>query len=126
MMKFWWGLGVVLLVVALVLCLMPMPTMPRAFDLNDKLLHILGHTALAVYFTGLVERRRWWKIFVLLLLFGVVVEFAQHYMNMGRHGDVRDVLGNAAGCLLGLLLGFIGLSRWPAWAAQLAGQRVAP
>ncbi len=123
MMKVWWGLGVVLVGIALYVCLMPLPHAPRAFELNDKIAHILGHAALAMYFTGLVERSRWWKIFLFLLLFGIVIEFAQHYMNVGRDGDVRDVLGNAVGNLLGLLLGYLGVSRWPLWIAALSDRR---
>ena len=123
MTRFWWALGIVLVIAALVVCLMPMPQIPQAFDLNDKVWHILGHTALATYFTGLVERSRWWKILVFLLVFGVGVELAQHFMNMGRQGDYRDALGNAAGDLLGLLLGYLGLARWPVWMEWLAGRR---
>jgi VanZ family protein len=126
MMRFWWLLGVVLLCAALVLCLIPLPTVPQGFDLGDKVLHILGHSALATYFSGLVDRRRWWKIFVFLLAFGAGVELAQHYMDVGRQGDLRDVLGNAAGALLGLLLGYLGLSRWPQWFAALAGRGANP
>ena len=125
MTRFWWGLGILLVAVALVVCLMPMPPVPKTFDLNDKIAHILGHLALASYFTGLVERKGWWKILVFLFAFGVVVEFAQHFMNVGREGDVRDVLGNITGDLLGLLLGYVGLSRWPLWAAWLFGRRTA-
>src|SRR5687767_7133262 len=123
MMRFWWGLGALLVVVALVVCLMPMPHVPRAFDLNDKIAHILGHAALAVYFSGLVARQRWWQIFVFLLLFGVFVELAQHYMDVGRQGDMRDVLGNIAGDLFGLLLGYLGLSHWPAWLNGLVQRK---
>ena len=123
MTKFWWGLGVVLVVAALVVCLMPMPELPKAFDLNDKVWHILGHTALATYFTGLVERRNWWKIFLFLLVFGISVEFAQHQMHWGRQGDWRDAIGNAVGDLLGLALGWIGLRHWPQWIAWLFGRR---
>jgi VanZ family protein len=126
MMRFWWLLGTVLVGAALVLCLMPMPHVPREFDLNDKVLHILVHAALATYFTGLVERRGWWKILALLLVFGVSVEFAQHYMGLGRHGDYRDALSNFAGNLLGLLLGYLGLSRWPHWFASFGRGRTDP
>ena len=66
-----------------------------------------------VYFTGLVPRRGWWKIFVFLLLLGVAIEFAQYYMHAGRDGDPRDVVANCAGAALGLLLARLGLARWP-------------
>jgi VanZ family protein len=126
MTRIWWALGIVLTCAALVVCLIPMPHVPRSFELNDKLAHILGHTALAVYFTGLVARQKWWKIFAFLLVFGIFIEFAQHYMAMGRQGDPRDVIGNAAGAALGLLLGLLGLSKWPIWLETLFGRRAAP
>ena len=123
--RFWWVTGVVLVGVALVVCLMPMPPSNDPFEFDDKIAHLLGHSALALYFTGLIERRRWWKIFAFLLAFGVGVEFAQHHMHLGREGDVRDVIGNTVGDLLGLLLGYLGLSRWPLWVASLFGKRAA-
>ena len=125
MTRFWWALGGVLVIAALVVCLMPTPELPKTFDLNDKVWHILGHTALAVYFTGLVPRSGWWKIFVFLLAFGISVEFAQHFMHWGRQGDWRDAVGNTAGDLLGLALGGLGMSRWPNWLAVLFGRRSA-
>jgi VanZ family protein len=126
MTRIWWALGIVLMCAALVVCLMPVPHVPQPFELNDKIAHILGHTALATYFTGLVPRPRWWKIFAFLLVFGIVIEFAQHYMAMGRQGDLRDVIGNAVGAALGLLLGFLGLSRWPIWVETWFGRRAEP
>jgi VanZ family protein len=126
MTRFWWALGVVLTCAALVVCLMPMPPVPQPIELNDKLAHILGHSALAVYFSGLVSRRSWWKIFAFLLVFGMGIELAQHYMGLGRQGDWRDVAGNAAGALLGLLLGYLGLSRWPGWMGRWFARRAAP
>ena len=121
--RLWWGLGVVLVGLALFICLLPGPELPQALDFNDKLSHLAGHGALAAYFTGLVARRSWWKIFVALLAFGIAIEFAQYFMHAGRHGDPRDVLANSCGVLLGLTLGWLGLSRWTAWAAWLLGQR---
>jgi VanZ family protein len=125
MTRFWWALGFTLVGIALFLCLVPNQTLPRGFDLNDKLTHALGHAALSAYFTGLVARRKWWKIFILLLAFGVTVELLQHHMDLGRHGDARDVLANSAGDLLGLVLGWLGLSNWPRWMDRLIGARKA-
>jgi VanZ family protein len=123
MMRGWWVFGVVLVAVALVVCLIPMPNMPTTYRFGDKVAHMLGHAALALYFTGLVERRRWWRIFAFLLVFGIVVEILQATMNIGRDGDARDVLGNVGGCLLGLLLGYLGFARWPIWLAWVFGRR---
>jgi len=123
--RVWWTLGALLVVIAAIVCLVPLPEMPKSFDLNDKVSHLIGHGALALYFAGLMPRRSWWKIFVFLLLFGALIEFAQYYMNLGRNGDPRDVLANSLGAALGLLAARFGLARWPEFAAWLLGRRAA-
>ena len=121
--RIWWVLGVVIVIAAIVVCLVPGQELPGAFELNDKLSHLAGHGLLAIYFAGLVPRRRWWRIFVFLLLLGTAIEFAQYSMHMGREGDPRDVVANACGALAGLALARLGLARWPELAAWLLGQR---
>jgi len=123
--RVWWAFGILLVVAAAIVCLIPMPEMPQTFDLNDKVSHLIGHGTLALYFAGLIPRRSWWKIFAFLLLFGITIEFAQYFMHAGRNGDPRDVLANAAGAALGLLLARCGLGRWPELAAWLLGRRAA-
>jgi VanZ family protein len=126
MTRIWWGLGVLLVGAAVLICLVPGQDMPRSFELNDKLSHLVGHGAMAAYFSGLVARGSWWKIFVFLLLLGGAIELAQYSMQVGRQGDMRDVVANSCGALLGLVLGWLGLSRWPQWAERLLGRRVIP
>ncbi|MEO8017350.1 MAG: VanZ family protein [Pseudomonadota bacterium] len=121
--RLWWALGLFLVAAAVVVCLVPGQDLPAAFEWNDKFSHAGGHGLLALYFSGLVARRSWWKIFVFLLLLGISIEFAQYSMRYGRDGDPRDVMANAAGALLGLGLGRLGLSRWPEFVAWLLGQR---
>jgi len=121
--RFWWALGVLIVVAAILVCMVPGPELPVVFEWNDKLSHIVGHGAMAAYFAGLIPRRGWWKIFVFLLLLGISIEFMQYYMRAGREGDPRDVLANACGAALGLLLARLGLSRWPELAAWLLGRR---
>ena len=121
--RVWWALGVVLVAAAIVICLLPPEDIAAPLEWNDKASHLAGHGALALYFSGLVPRRSWWKIFVFLLLMGIAIEFAQYYMHAGREGDPRDVIANSLGALLGLLIGRLGLARWPDWAAWLLGQR---
>jgi VanZ family protein len=121
--RLWWGLGVFLFIAAAIVCLVPMQQVHKEFDVNDKVSHLIGHGALAAYFSGLVPRQRWWKIFAFLLLFGISVEFAQYFMDLGRQGDRRDVIANLIGASLGLLAGRLGISRWPELAGRLLGQR---
>ena len=117
-----WVVGWLLVLIATVVCLVPGHEIPKAFEFNDKLSHIIGHGGLAAYFTGLMPRRAWWKIFLYLLLFGVVIELAQYNMHVGREGDPRDVLANSAGALVGLLAGYLGVARWPELVAAKLGR----
>ena len=121
--RVWWWLGLVLVAAAIWVCLMPVNRVVSAFEWSDKTSHLLGHGILALYFSGIVARKAWWKIFVGLLVMGIGIEFAQYSMHWGREGDPRDVLANSAGAALGLLIGWLGLSRWPELAAWLLGQR---
>ena len=121
-----WGVGWVLLLAATITCLVPGQELPKAFEYNDKLSHLMGHGVLALYFTGLVPRRKWWKVFLYLVLFGVGIEIAQYTMHMGREGDPRDVVANSLGALLGLLAGFLGASRWPELVAWAVGRKGIP
>jgi VanZ family protein len=125
MMRLWWALGCCLVGIAVLVCLLPGTELPGNLGLNDKLSHVLGHAGLAVYFSGLVARHAWWKVFVFLLVFGGVVEVAQYHMQLGRQGEARDMIANSCGAVLGLGLGRLGLERWPQWADRLLGRRVA-
>ena len=70
-----------------------------------------------------MPRHRWWQIFLYLMLFGAVIEVAQYSMHVGRNGDPRDLLANAAGLSLGLLVGWLGVSRWPDLVAWVFRRR---
>jgi VanZ family protein len=122
MRRFWWSLGFLFVGAAVLICLIPGHDIPGALEMNDKVSHLMGHGLLALYFTGLLPRHRWWKIFLLLLVMGVLIELAQYHMHVGRQGDARDVLANSAGSLLGLFVGWLGMSRWTDWAERLLGR----
>jgi VanZ family protein len=118
-----WTGGAVLLLAATVVCLVPGHDLPASFELNDKISHIIGHGALAAYFTGLVPKRRWWKILLGLVVFGAIIEVAQYFMHLGRNGDPRDIVANSVGAFAGLLVGFLGVSRWPELLAWVLRRR---
>lgn len=123
--RVWWALGAFIVLVAVTVCLVPGNELPASFEGNDKASHLIGHGLLALYFSGLVVRRSWWKIFVFLLLLGTAIEFAQYFMHAGREGDPRDVVANSLGALLGLTAGWLGGARWPELASRLLGRRTA-
>ena len=120
--RVWWALGAIIVVLAIVVCLVPGEELP-VFEWNDKASHVMGHGLLALYFSGIVVRRSWWKIFLFLLLLGAAIEFAQYSMHVGRDSDARDVVANSVGALLGLAVGWLGGARWPELAAWILGRR---
>ena len=80
--------------------LVDMGTIPH----TDKAVHLVAYGVLA----GLV-RLGWPKlwggtIFIGLALFGIGIEFAQHFMALGRTGSLADMLANMLGAALALII----------------------
>jgi hypothetical protein len=123
--RFWWVLGFVFVALAILVCLVPSHDLPTTVEWNDKVSHLVGHGALALYFSGLVARRNWWKLFLWLFALGISIELAQTWTTADRKGDWHDVVANGTGTALGLVLGWFGVARWPHWADWLLGRRTA-
>jgi VanZ family protein len=102
-----------LLIVSLVMFLLPADNLsPNAP--NDKVTHLLTFAVLAL--SG-----RWAGVPVLALLGGLtayaaVTEVLQALLPINRHGDVRDLLADVAGVLLGLALSWV----WARWRSRVA------
>jgi len=91
--------------VALVLyvSLSPAETLPGT-SLSDKVQHALAWGAL----TGLglaLAPLRWREVAGFCLVLGIGVELAQATMGLGRQGDWRDFVADAAGVLIAIRLG---------------------
>ena len=82
---------------------------PQGFD---KVEHFATYLFLAVWFTGLFARPRWWMVVVTLLILGAVMETGQYLMQAGRTADVYDMAANAAGVAVGLLLATLLTGGW--------------
>jgi VanZ family protein len=112
-----WIVASVLLVVAvLYLSLAPLNVpvdLPTHFD---KVEHAAAYVFLVVWFTGLVARPRYWRVALALVVFGLMIEFLQAAMPLGRQGDPWDVLANVTGIGIGL-----ALTRWltGGWALKV-------
>ena len=103
----WVVASVLLVVTVLYLSLAPlgMPVeLPSHFD---KIEHAAAYVLLAVWFTGLVARPRYWQVVAALVVFGLTIEFLQANMPFGRQGDPWDVLANVTGVGIGA-----ALARW--------------
>ncbi len=87
---------------------LPLPT-PGGFD---KVEHFIAYCGLAVWFTGLYPRARYWLVVSGLLALGLAVEIAQGVMQLGRSAEFFDMVANAAGVGVGLLLALTLTGGW--------------
>ena len=78
----------------------------------DKVEHFGTYMVLAVWFTGLYRRPRYWVIVGGLLALGLTMEIGQFLMQAGRMGDPYDMAANAAGIAVGLLLALRATGSW--------------
>lgn len=77
----------------------------------DKLLHALAFAALAGWFAGLFEPRRYLPLALALAVFGLMIEGAQFLVGY-RTADWFDIGANTLGILVGLALALAGLGGW--------------
>ena len=88
----------------------------------DKVEHFGTYMFLAVWFTGLYRRPRYWMIAAALLALGLSMEIAQFVMHAGRMGDPYDMAANSGGVVAGLVLACLATGGWAerleAWLAS--------
>ena len=94
--RLWIALSVILLAAVFVVCLQPDfgPAVPAGFD---KVEHLAAYVLLALWFTGLVARGRYWAVAAGLLALGLLIEVLQWRMNLGRVGRGTRHAGEHAG-----------------------------
>jgi VanZ family protein len=86
--------------------------MSGLFAINDKVAHAVGYMALTLWFAGMYPRSRYPLIGIALFAMGVMVEFLQGWMSVGRNRDALDVLANTTGIAIGLGLALSVLNGW--------------
>jgi VanZ family protein len=100
-----WILASVLLVATVLYVSLAPLTVPVEVPTHfDKIEHAAAYLFLAVWFTGLVARPRYWGVVVALVVLGLTIEVLQAAMPFGRQGDPWDVLANVTGIGLGVAL----------------------
>ena len=112
--RLWLALGWAMVLVAVVVCLVPGHDLPDT-GLSDKTEHFVCYATLMSWFAGIYPRSRYVVIAALLLAMGIGIEFAQGAMHLGRMADVRDVVANSIGIVIGLGLSLAGLGKWAQW-----------
>lgn len=116
--RFWFVLGWVFVIAAMVLSLMPLQqiTMP---SWNDKFEHAMGYLLLTLWFCGLYRRQRYWVVALWMFAMGILVEILQGMMHLGRQADIRDIYADIIGIGGAVFLAITPLGRWPYWFEKL-------
>ncbi|MDG1724293.1 MAG: VanZ family protein [Bacteroidia bacterium] len=73
----------------------------------DKIIHILLYFVFVqLWALNLKKEEQKNKIIILLIgiAYGVIIEYLQITMNMGRNFEIGDMIANTIGCILGVVL----------------------
>jgi len=121
--RLWFFVGVVLAAAITVICLLPNSDLPN-LHLWDKLEHVMAWVALAFWFGSIVVRRDILWVGIALVALGGAIELLQGWMGLGRSADIKDLLADSVGILIGLLLVISPLGGVPVWLeTKLFGAR---
>ena len=111
--RLWMTLGWAMVTAVIVGSLSP-GELVRAFSLHDKMLHAGSYFLLMVWVAGLYPRNRHVLLALVLLCLGTALDVLQSG-TATRQFDPRDVLANASGISLGLVLSYWLLEGWCQW-----------
>ncbi len=98
----------------LFLSLYPFKTHPdeiQFWEHSDKLVHI-GMHGLNAFFWLLatkpkIRSKKVVSVLLILIVYGIILEAFQEWMGLGRSFDLRDILANILGVMLGLTSYFV-------------------
>jgi glycopeptide antibiotics resistance protein len=77
-----------------------------SFDDVEFVANIAMFVPVGVFFLLLFGRRRWWLAMLIPFLMTVSIETAQIWIP-GRVSDIRDVISNTSGGIVGVLVGLV-------------------
>lgn len=77
----------------------------------DKWLHGITFVVLAIWFAGQYRAGAYWRIAVGLMAFGVLIEACQRLVTY-RSAEAFDLVADAAGIAVGLLIAAAGAGGW--------------
>ena len=121
----WWTLGWAMVLFILYSTLAPSRLVPD-IHLNDKSEHATAFFGMTFWFGGLVARRNFWVLGLVMSAFGAAIEVAQGTMGLGSDMDIHDWYADTCGVLvaLGVLLTCVPRSRgsWLRWVESAIGR----
>ena len=113
--RVWLSCGYLLVLTVLALALWPLVSeTAMMIPYSDKLMHALGFMVLMLWFSGLMPTQFYLKLFLLLLVFGALIEVLQ-YFTPYRRMEFFDFVADGIGLLIGWGLARLGLGNWCIW-----------
>lgn len=106
----WLAAGCLLLVSGLAVALLPGSTV-MPIGISDKLLHASAFAGFMLWFSGIFAPRHAAYLALALIAYGALIEGLQ-YLTGTRSAEAGDLIADAAGILLGWVVGAAGLRHW--------------
>lgn len=99
----WIRISLVVVVLGIIFLSLKTPTEGMEIKVNDKVGHILAYSVLAVNAGLLFTKNKWWLVALAAFSFSALLEYLQGFVP-GRTVDWKDLVANASGILIGLLV----------------------
>jgi hypothetical protein len=110
--RLWSAVGWLLVAGVIAGSLLPGPAVAElTFSVNDKVMHSSAYCLLMLWFSGLDRRSGYWGIGAVLLALGVGLDLLQG-LTRTRSVDWRDMVANASGIAVGLILARYVVGGW--------------
>ena len=120
--RLWLSVGYLLVFNILILSLAPLDSAPTlTLPYSDKAVHALVFMLLMIWFSGLMPPRLYPRLFLVLLIYGGLIEFLQQFTPY-RTLEFLDVVADFVGLSVGWGLALAGLNGWPRHLERLFGR----
>ncbi|MBB3035535.1 VanZ family protein [Alteriqipengyuania lutimaris] len=97
------------------------PSAPGPDSLNDKVNHALAFFVLAALAHAGWPKAGPLRVFLVLTVFGALIEGAQYVMALGREAEVLDLVADMVGTAAGLIVAHLVLRFAPELVAEVEG-----
>lgn len=116
--RVWLSCGYLLVLTVLGFSLWPLVS-ERAMMIPyfDKFLHAFTFMVLMLWFSGLMSRHFYLKLFLILLIYGALIELLQNFTPY-RQMEFNDFVADAIGLVAGWVLARAGLGNWCVWVEK--------
>lgn len=74
------------------------------FLMVDKWVHIFLFSTLTILFSRVLDSQKYWMAAVLVLVYGVGMEFVQKWFIVNRSFDLGDIIADGVGALVGFFV----------------------